>query len=71
MAMTHQQALEILAQHRGERIVIATMASIGFWPRLSEDTWCGPRKGYRARTILEYFENALNATPVPGAREKM
>ena len=35
MAMTHQQALEVLAQHRGERIVIATMASIGLWPRLS------------------------------------
>jgi sulfopyruvate decarboxylase subunit beta len=35
MAMTNQQALEVLAQHRGERIVIATMASIGLWPRLS------------------------------------
>jgi sulfopyruvate decarboxylase subunit beta len=35
MAMTHQQALEVLAQHRGERIVIATMASIGIWPQLS------------------------------------
>jgi thiamine pyrophosphate-dependent acetolactate synthase large subunit-like protein len=35
MEMTHQQALEVLAQHRGERIVIATMASIGLWPRLS------------------------------------
>ena len=36
MAMTHQQALEVLAQHRGERIAIATMASIGFWPQLSD-----------------------------------
>src|SRR5689334_21142441 len=36
MAMTHQQALEVLAQHRGERIVVATMASIAFWPQLSD-----------------------------------
>jgi sulfopyruvate decarboxylase subunit beta len=36
MAMTHRQALEVLAQHRGERIVIATMASIAFWPQLSD-----------------------------------
>ena len=35
MAMTHRQALEVLAQHRGERIVISTMASIAFWPQLS------------------------------------
>jgi sulfopyruvate decarboxylase subunit beta len=35
MAMTHQQALDVLAQHRGERIVISTMASIGLWPQLS------------------------------------
>jgi sulfopyruvate decarboxylase subunit beta len=36
MAMTQRQALEVLAQHRGERIVIATMAAIGFWPQLSD-----------------------------------
>jgi len=36
MAMTQRQALEVLAQHRGERIVIATMASIAFWPQLSD-----------------------------------
>jgi thiamine pyrophosphate-dependent acetolactate synthase large subunit-like protein len=35
MAMTQQQALEVIAQHRGERMVIATMASIGLWPWLS------------------------------------
>jgi thiamine pyrophosphate-dependent acetolactate synthase large subunit-like protein len=35
MAMTHRQALEVLAQHRGERIVVATMASIALWPQLS------------------------------------
>lgn len=33
--MTHRQALEVLAQHRGERIVITTMGSIGIWPGLS------------------------------------
>jgi sulfopyruvate decarboxylase subunit beta len=36
MSMTHQQALEVLAQQRGERIVVTTMGSIGIWPRLSD-----------------------------------
>jgi len=36
VTMTHQQALEVLAGQRGERIVITTMASIGLWPRLSD-----------------------------------
>jgi len=36
VAMTHREALEILAQHRGQRIVIPTMASIAIWPRLSD-----------------------------------
>jgi len=36
MAMTHQEALEILASHRGERIVISTMASIAIWSQLSD-----------------------------------
>jgi thiamine pyrophosphate-dependent acetolactate synthase large subunit-like protein len=36
MAMTHREALEILAQHRGQRIVIPTMASIAIWPQLSD-----------------------------------
>ncbi len=34
--MTLRQALEVLAQPRGERIVISTMASIGVWPQLSD-----------------------------------
>ena len=34
--MTHREALEILAQHRGQRIVIPTMASIAIWPLLSD-----------------------------------
>jgi thiamine pyrophosphate-dependent acetolactate synthase large subunit-like protein len=34
--MTLQEALEVLAAHRGERVVITTMASIGTWPALSD-----------------------------------
>jgi sulfopyruvate decarboxylase subunit beta len=34
--MTLQEALEALAAHRGERVVITTMASIGVWPGLSD-----------------------------------
>jgi thiamine pyrophosphate-dependent acetolactate synthase large subunit-like protein len=36
MAMTHQQALEVLAAHRGRRIVVTTMTSIGIFPKLSD-----------------------------------
>jgi sulfopyruvate decarboxylase subunit beta len=36
MAMTHAQALEVLAAHRGKRIVVTTMGSIALWPRLSD-----------------------------------
>src|SRR3954469_13279059 len=34
--MTVQQALEVLARHRGERVVVATMTSGGVWPALSD-----------------------------------
>jgi sulfopyruvate decarboxylase subunit beta len=34
--MTLREALEILAAHRGQRIVIATMSSAGVWPSLSD-----------------------------------
>jgi thiamine pyrophosphate-dependent acetolactate synthase large subunit-like protein len=34
--MTHQQALEVLAGQRGQRIVITTMGSIAIWPELSD-----------------------------------
>jgi thiamine pyrophosphate-dependent acetolactate synthase large subunit-like protein len=34
--MSHRQALEVLAQHRGERVVITTMTSVGVWPELSD-----------------------------------
>ena len=34
--MTHRQALEVLAAHRGERIVVTTMTAAGVWPALSD-----------------------------------
>lgn len=34
--LTQQQALEVLAAHRGDRIVITTMTSVGIWPKLSD-----------------------------------
>ena len=34
--MTLQQALEVVARHRGERVVVATMSSAGAWPALSD-----------------------------------
>jgi thiamine pyrophosphate-dependent acetolactate synthase large subunit-like protein len=36
MAMSHQQALTVLARHRGERVVITSMTSAGIWPSLSD-----------------------------------
>jgi sulfopyruvate decarboxylase subunit beta len=36
MPMTHQEALAVLARHRGERIVVTTMTSISLWPGLSD-----------------------------------
>ena len=36
MAMTHLEALSVLAAHRGKRIVITTMGSISLWPGLSD-----------------------------------
>ncbi|MGH7171170.1 MAG: thiamine pyrophosphate-dependent enzyme [Gemmataceae bacterium] len=34
--MSLRQALEIVAAHRGQRIVLATMSSAGVWPSLSD-----------------------------------
>jgi sulfopyruvate decarboxylase subunit beta len=34
--MTLREALEVLAAHRGDRVVITTMASVGVWPELSD-----------------------------------
>jgi sulfopyruvate decarboxylase subunit beta len=34
--MTHREALEVLAAHRGDHIVLTTMGSVGLWPALSD-----------------------------------
>ena len=34
--MTQRQALEIVSEHRGERMVITTMSSCAIWPQLSD-----------------------------------
>ena len=34
--MTHPEALAILAAHRGDRVVLTTMGSVGLWPNLSD-----------------------------------
>ena len=34
--MSQRQALEVLAKHRGERIVVTTMSATGIWPQLSD-----------------------------------
>jgi thiamine pyrophosphate-dependent acetolactate synthase large subunit-like protein len=36
MTMTQEQALEVLARHRGGKVVITTMAAVGIWPTLSD-----------------------------------
>jgi sulfopyruvate decarboxylase subunit beta len=36
MPMTHRETLEILARHRGQRIVITTMTAVGMWPEISD-----------------------------------
>ncbi|VTT97791.1 light-harvesting complex 1 alpha chain : Hypothetical conserved protein OS=uncultured planctomycete GN=HGMM_F22C11C03 PE=4 SV=1: TPP_enzyme_C [Gemmataceae bacterium] len=34
--MTHRDALEVLAAHRRDHVVVTTMGSVGVWPRLSD-----------------------------------
>jgi len=34
--MTHREALEVAAAHRGDRVVVTTMGSVGVWPALSD-----------------------------------
>src|SRR5687767_10455026 len=34
--MTQRQALEVLARHRGDRVVLTTMSSVSIWPQLSD-----------------------------------
>jgi thiamine pyrophosphate-dependent acetolactate synthase large subunit-like protein len=36
MLMSQRQALEVLARHRAEHVVITTMSSIAIWPELSD-----------------------------------
>jgi thiamine pyrophosphate-dependent acetolactate synthase large subunit-like protein len=36
MLMSQRQALETLARHRGDRIVVTTMTAVGIWPELSD-----------------------------------
>ena len=36
MPMSHRAALEVLARHRGDRVVLTTMTSGGVWPALSD-----------------------------------
>src|SRR5438270_4787369 len=33
---THRESLEVLAAHRGRRIVVTTMSAAGIWPELSD-----------------------------------
>jgi thiamine pyrophosphate-dependent acetolactate synthase large subunit-like protein len=34
--MTHTEALQVLADHRGHRVVVTTMTAVGVWPALSD-----------------------------------
>ena len=34
--MTHQEALAVVAAHRGQRLVVTTMTAAGIWPSLSD-----------------------------------
>jgi sulfopyruvate decarboxylase subunit beta len=34
--MTHREALEVLATHRHEQVVVTTMGSVALWPQLSD-----------------------------------
>jgi sulfopyruvate decarboxylase subunit beta len=34
--MTQREALEVVAAHRGRRIVVTTMSAVGIWPSLSD-----------------------------------
>lgn len=36
MPMSQREALEVLAQHRRDRVVVTTMTAVGIWPELSD-----------------------------------
>src|SRR6266446_2431574 len=53
--LTALEALEVLAQHRGDRIVITTMTAVGLWPALSD----GPLD-------FAYIPSAMGQAPALG-----
>jgi thiamine pyrophosphate-dependent acetolactate synthase large subunit-like protein len=55
MVMTQQQALEIVAAHRGDRIVLTTMSSVAIWPRFSDSP-----------LDFHYIPSAMGAGPALG-----
>jgi sulfopyruvate decarboxylase subunit beta len=52
MPMTHREALEVLAAHRGGRVVITTMTAVGAWPALSD-----------TRLDFAYIPSAMGQAP--------
>src|SRR3954453_8448460 len=36
MSMSHREALEVVARHRRDCVVVTTMTSVGVWPALSD-----------------------------------
>ncbi len=36
MSMSHREALEVIARHRRDCVVVSTMTSVGIWPDLSD-----------------------------------
>lgn len=36
MPMTPREALDVLAAHRGDKVVITTMTAVGLWPQISD-----------------------------------
>src|SRR6266436_2527958 len=55
MLMTQQQALEVLASHRGDNIVVTTMSSVGIWPRFSDSP-----------LVFAYIPSAMGHAPSLG-----
>jgi thiamine pyrophosphate-dependent acetolactate synthase large subunit-like protein len=55
MTITHREALEVLARHRGDAIVITTMTAVGLWPELSDS----PRD-------FAYMPSAMSQAPALG-----
>ena len=68
MLMTVRQALEVLARHRGDRVVVTTMTSGGVWPSISdvglEFAYLDVRKrvadGFREDVEINRFKKAAS-----------